>query len=154
MISKRFERFFNKDENKTIANKDRCLLTYEILSRTLYSYELSEPCAFSGIENDRNIGIERLIADGTFLAAYPLHESYNIVNGQKTDRLLLWEYWARPKTWFIYQPLHIIRQYFGEKLALYFSWLGFYTTWLVLPSIVGLIVFIYGLITVYWDKPT
>ncbi len=66
----------------------------------------------------------------------------------------MWDYWARPKNWFIYQPIHIVRQYFGEKLAFYFSWLGFYTTWLVLPSVVGFFVFIYGAITVIWDKPT
>ena len=67
---------------------------------------------------------------------------------------LLWEYWAKPRNFFIYQPLHIIRQYFGEKLAFYFSWLGFYTTWLVFPSIVGLLVFIYGCLTVSYDSPT
>lgn len=83
-----------------------------------------------------------------------LLKPYGKVGTCKTDRQLLWDYWARPKNWFIYQPIHIVRQYFGEKLAFYFSWLGFYTTWLVLPSIVGFLVFIYGAITVIWDKPT
>jgi hypothetical protein len=77
-----------------------------------------------------------------------------VEGGGKTDRQLLWTYWARPKNWFIYQPIHIVRRYYGEKLAFYFSWLGFYTTWLVLPSIVGFFVFIYGAITVIWDVPT
>ncbi|TMW63463.1 hypothetical protein Poli38472_002404 [Pythium oligandrum] len=40
------------------------------------------------------------------------------------------------------QPLHKIRYYFGEKVALYFAWLGFYTKMLVFPSIAGLITFI------------
>ena len=66
----------------------------------------------------------------------------------------MWEYWARPKNWAIYQPIYIIRQYFGEKLAFYFAWLGFYTTWLFLPSIVGLLVSLYGAITLFWDRPT
>ncbi|DAZ98242.1 TPA: hypothetical protein N0F65_011710 [Lagenidium giganteum] len=37
------------------------------------------------------------------------------------------------------QPLNKIRFYFGEKIALYFAWLGFYTKMLVLPSIAGII---------------
>ena len=65
----------------------------------------------------------------------------------KTDRKLLKDYWANLNSAFIFQPLHIIRRYFGEKLSFYFAWLGFYTSWLVLPSIVGLLVFIYGCLT-------
>lgn len=36
------------------------------------------------------------------------------------------------------------RAYFGEKIAIYFAWLGFYMQMLIPASIVGLIVFIYG----------
>lgn len=36
------------------------------------------------------------------------------------------------------------RQYFGEKIAIYFAWLGFYTGMLVPSAIVGLIAFLYG----------
>ena len=43
---------------------------------------------------------------------------------------------------------HTLRRYFGEKVGIYFTWLGFYTTWLLPASIVGLIVMIYGLTTV------
>lgn len=77
----RFDRFFDKDENKTISPKDRCLLAYEILSRTSYSRYLEKPTIFSGNENDRQIGIARLIAEEIFIAAYPLHEvQYYISN--------------------------------------------------------------------------
>ncbi len=38
------------------------------------------------------------------------------------------------------QPLELVAEYFGESIAFYFAWMGFYTRWLVLPSIV---VFIY-----------
>ena len=40
------------------------------------------------------------------------------------------------------------RRYFGEKVGIYFTWIGFYTTWLLPASIVGIIVLIYGLTTV------
>ena len=40
------------------------------------------------------------------------------------------------------------RRYFGEKIGIYFAWLGFYTMWLLPASIVGFIVFLYGLSTI------
>ena len=42
----------------------------------------------------------------------------------------------------------------GEKIAFYFGALSFYTTALIPASIVGLIVFIYGVASVGSDKPT
>ena len=42
----------------------------------------------------------------------------------------------------------LVRRYFGEEIGIYFTWIGFYTTWLLPASIMGLIVFIYGLSTV------
>ncbi len=46
------------------------------------------------------------------------------------------------------QPIDYIRIYFGERIAFYFSWVGYYTYMLVFPSVVGLAVFIYGLATI------
>ena len=43
------------------------------------------------------------------------------------------------------------RVYFGEKVAMYFAWLGYYTYFLVPASIVGLVVFIYGMVTIKND---
>lgn len=40
------------------------------------------------------------------------------------------------------QPLQKIRYYFGEKVALYFAWLGFYTKMLVFPMIAGIITYV------------
>eukprot|EP00743_Colponemidia_sp_Colp-15_P001983 GILK01002156.1.p1 GENE.GILK01002156.1~~GILK01002156.1.p1 ORF type:complete len:714 (-),score=75.35 GILK01002156.1:101-2242(-) len=46
------------------------------------------------------------------------------------------------RTLFKRQPVDEIRNYFGEKIGLYYSWLGFYRRWLVLPSIIGFAFFI------------
>ncbi|CAL1549152.1 unnamed protein product, partial [Lymnaea stagnalis] len=62
-------------------------------------------------------------------------------------RQVLYKYWARWGCWYKYQPLDHIREYFGEKIGIYFAWLGFYTAWLLPASIVGVLVFLYGVIT-------
>jgi len=49
-------------------------------------------------------------------------ESENNLN----PRQVLYEYWAKWGRWHNYQPVHHIREYFGEKIGLYFVWLGLY----------------------------
>ena len=46
-----------------------------------------------------------------------------------------------------------MRDYYGVKIALYFAWLGFYTNLLIPPSIVGALVFVYGLASRTQDIP-
>lgn len=36
------------------------------------------------------------------------------------------------------QPLNHIKDYYGEKISLYFAWLGHYTHWLAFPACVGI----------------
>lgn len=59
-------------------------------------------------------------------------------------------------TWlkhFRYQPLWKIRNYFGEKIALYFGWLGLLTMSLVIPMLLGLAIFLWGLSVAIRDNP-
>jgi len=39
---------------------------------------------------------------------------------------------------FLYQPIDSVRDYFGEKIAMYFAFLGFYTKALVYPTVAGI----------------
>ncbi|CAM9303634.1 unnamed protein product, partial [Ectocarpus fasciculatus] len=39
------------------------------------------------------------------------------------------------------QPLDSIAEYYGEDVAFYFAWMSFFSRWLVLPSILGFVVF-------------
>jgi len=46
------------------------------------------------------------------------------------------------------QPIGKIRLYFGEKIALYFAWLEFYTKMLVIPACAGLAIYILDIINI------
>lgn len=46
-----------------------------------------------------------------------------------------------------YQPIDEIKDYFGVKLALYFTWLGFYTHMLIPAALLGILCLIYGAFT-------
>lgn len=49
--------------------------------------------------------------------------------------------------------LSLNRKYFGEQIGFYFAWLGVYTQLLIPPSVLGVIVFLYGIFTVDDNVP-
>ncbi|EGD81552.1 hypothetical protein PTSG_02268 [Salpingoeca rosetta] len=53
-------------------------------------------------------------------------------------------FWSNWRNWRHHQPLRLVKNYFGEKVAFYFLWLEFYTTWLVAPALLGFVVFFLG----------
>ncbi|RXN30142.1 anoctamin-9-like protein [Labeo rohita] len=67
------------------------------------------------------------------------------LNVQKREQKELKQSWARWSACFKGQPITNVRNYLGEKVALYFLWLGWYTFLLIPASVIGLIVFLYGL---------
>ncbi|EDL17994.1 Trp53 inducible protein 5, isoform CRA_a [Mus musculus] len=77
---------------------------------------------------------EDLVKDGVFETMFLLHK------GEQNLKNI----WARWRNMFEPQPIDEIREYFGEKVALYFTWLGWYTYMLVPAAVVGLIVFLSG----------
>ncbi|MCJ8735889.1 hypothetical protein PDJAM_G00252750 [Pangasius djambal] len=78
-----------------------------------------------------------LIKENVFQAQFCLHE--------KEEQKELRNSWARWTACFNGQPITDVRHYFGEKVALYFLWLGWYTFLLIPAALLGVIVFLYGL---------
>lgn len=74
-----------------------------------------------------------------------------LVKTTGSGRNLLYTEWASLWKLLQLQPLDAVRDYFGVKIGLYFAWLGFYTNLLILPSIFGLFVFLYGVFSLQED---
>ncbi|XP_063349708.1 anoctamin-7 [Pelmatolapia mariae] len=145
----KLERFLGSDNKDTFfKTTQRHQVLYEILARTPY-----------GSVKNGEVGVDRLVNEQVFTAAYPLHEGdYQLptppVSPQSLSlRQILYAYWAQWSCWRRYQPLDHIREYFGEKIALYFAWLGFYTGWLLPASVVGTVIFLIGFWLVATDVP-
>ncbi|XP_048836099.1 anoctamin-7 isoform X2 [Brienomyrus brachyistius] len=145
----KLKRFLGSDNKETFFKAtQRHQILYEILARTPY-----------GLINRGEVGVDRLVSEKVFTAAYPLHEGPFEVAGEPMVpqslglRQILYQYWARWACWRRYQPLDHVREYFGEKIALYFAWLGFYTSWLLPAAVVGLLIFLFGIWLMSVDVP-
>ncbi|KAF9172040.1 hypothetical protein BGX21_006356 [Mortierella sp. AD011] len=66
-------------------------------------------------------------------------------------RTLLFDGWVKSRH---PQPLEEIRFYYGEKIALYFAWIGYYTKWLIPAAILGFLFFIGGVINYVTHEST
>ncbi|XP_076426375.1 anoctamin-3-like isoform X2 [Peromyscus maniculatus bairdii] len=137
----RIHHFIINNKDTFFSNATRSRIVYHMLERTKYENGISK------------VGIRKLINNGSYIAAFPPHEgAYKSslpikTHGPQNNRHLLYERWARWGMWYKHQPLDLIRLYFGEKIGLYFAWLGWYTGMLIPAAVVGLCVFFYGLVT-------
>lgn len=147
----RQDQFVISDKNTFFTNAQRSRMVHEILVRTVFDREDSDKAK-------HRFGITKMISAGIYASAFPLHDGRYasqhslLTRGKANDRHLLYEVWAKPGAWYKYQPLDEIRAYFGEKIGIYFAWLGYYTTVLFPAAIMGLVAFIYGISTFMNDE--
>uniref|UniRef100_A0A8C6YJX4 Anoctamin n=1 Tax=Nothoprocta perdicaria TaxID=30464 RepID=A0A8C6YJX4_NOTPE len=141
--------FLGSDRQDTFfSTTQRHQILYEILATTQY-----------GRSKDREVGVDWLLSENVFSAAFPLHDGPFKLPPEESapsslnQRQILFQYWANWRKWYKYQPLDHIRKYFGEKVAFYFAWLGFYTGWLLPAAVVGTLVFIAGIFLMFDDVP-
>ncbi|XP_054602478.1 anoctamin-1 isoform X1 [Nothobranchius furzeri] len=129
------------DKDNFFDSKTRSSIVFEILKRTKCKAD--------------SAGLSDLLSSCVYIAAYPLHDGgINEESAEPNDRKLLYEEWANYSVFYKYQPIGLVRKYFGEKIGLYFAWLGLYTQMLILASLVGVIVFLYGCATVNDNIPS
>lgn len=117
------ERFFSSSQRSQIVDF--------ILKRKNFANSKSNDAS--------SFGMNKLLQEGVYLASYPLHEGrlHESSSSIFSARSQLLQNWASISRMYSKQPLDEIRKYFGVKIALYFAWLGFYTSMLI-PASIGM----------------
>ncbi|XP_048644452.1 anoctamin-5 isoform X2 [Marmota marmota marmota] len=136
----RQELFLIEDEATFFPSSSRNRIVYYILSR----------CPFGVEDGKKRFGIDRLLTSNTYSSAYPLHDGQYWKPAEPpstvNERYTLYQNWARFSYFYKEQPLDLIKDYFGEKIGIYFVFLGFYTEMLLIAAVVGLACLIYGIL--------
>nr|XP_014352836.1 PREDICTED: anoctamin-6 [Latimeria chalumnae] len=137
----RVDDFYSQNKETFFNSAVRSRIVYYILCRAKYAVK----------DHVDKFGINKLLDSGIYKAAYPLHDCrFNQKSEEKgyvNERYLLYREWAHPRSFYKLQPLDLVRKYYGEKVGIYFAWLGFYTKMLTLAAVVGLGCFFFGLFT-------
>ncbi|XP_013888130.1 anoctamin-5 isoform X2 [Austrofundulus limnaeus] len=135
--------FLIRDKETFFPPSTRNRIVFYILARCPYYKE--------GQKEREKTGIKRLLSNGTYTAAFPLHDCRywkKAKNGKcESERFSLYSHWARFLCFYKQQPLNLIRKYYGEKIGIYFAWLGFYTEMLFFAAVMGVICFTYGVLS-------
>ncbi|XP_016334229.1 anoctamin-5-like, partial [Sinocyclocheilus anshuiensis] len=94
--------FLIEDKETFFPPSTRNRIVYYILSRCPYSKE----------DKDKK-GIKRLLNNGTYAAAFPLHDCRYWTRSRdancESERYSLYKYWARFSSFYKEQPLNLIR---------------------------------------------
>uniref|UniRef100_A0A8C4HYC6 Anoctamin n=1 Tax=Dicentrarchus labrax TaxID=13489 RepID=A0A8C4HYC6_DICLA len=135
--------FLITDKDTFFPPSTRNRIVFYILARCPYYKE--------GRKDKDKTGIKRLLSNGTYTAAFPLHDCRYWKRARnaecESERYNLYNHWARFLCFYKEQPLNLIRKYYGEKIGIYFAWLGFYTEMLFFAAVMGVICFTYGVLS-------
>ncbi|KAF9580146.1 Anoctamin-5 [Lunasporangiospora selenospora] len=96
----------------------------------------------------RKMGLRSALRYGAYSKLYALHDgpykAHHLPRREVNDRAQLRVNWS--KRFWRGQPLDQVNAYYGERIGIYFAWLGHYTKWLTIPAVVGIGVFVFGII--------
>jgi hypothetical protein len=107
--------------NTVFRGVDRLKLIFSILKAKKY-------------EGGCHLDVYRLLQDKCVVGFFPLHDHVELHELELK--------WLQFFQWPWNQPVNEIKDYFGEKIGLYFLWLGHYTIWLCVAGAVGLLAWI------------
>ncbi|XP_026322584.1 anoctamin-5-like [Hyposmocoma kahamanoa] len=107
-----------------LSNRDRSYVTAMVVSHQPFG------------SRDKLYGLSRLLKAKIIVDAYALHDGpYFITNSQDlctaNARQMLFYNWAGFTNMYMSQPLTLIYEYFGSRIALYFAFYQFYITFLM-----------------------
>uniref|UniRef100_A0A803XMW4 Anoctamin n=1 Tax=Meleagris gallopavo TaxID=9103 RepID=A0A803XMW4_MELGA len=116
----RIHHFTINNKDSFFSNSTRSRIVHHMLQRTKYE------------DGKSKMGINRLLNNGTYEAAFPPHEGSHKsrhpikTHGAQNHRHLLYERWARWGMWYKYQPLDLIRAWkrciiYSAKLLILFT---------------------------------
>ncbi|KPJ19205.1 Anoctamin-5 [Papilio machaon] len=115
-------------------------LQYSSLERSLVVYMTLLNLPFGDRQN--YIGLERLMKRNIVVEAYALHDGPYFITQDATSinaRQILFYNWVGITNIFTKQPLNVVHEYFGPKVALYFAYYGLYNLFLAIASLAALI---------------
>lgn len=107
-------------ESSIFSSADRLKIINEIIKDSTYGGAGLDP--------------QSLALQGCILSYTPMHDIIDLTQLQ-VSWVVVWQApWSQPTT--------AIKNYFGEKIGLYFEWLGLYTTYLTIAAAFGIAVWI------------
>ena len=94
---------------------------------------------------EREIDIDYYMKTGIIVRHFPLHDSNRseIHQSWRKYRVRLFFGFITGRYVKYMQPLNFIANYYGEKMGFYYAFLVFYSAWLLIPAIPGLVLFGY-----------
>ncbi|XP_072935937.1 anoctamin-3-like, partial [Epargyreus clarus] len=123
-------------------------LNYSNVERSTIVYHILLSLPFGN--NGNFVGLERLIERNIIVDAYALHDGpyffpRNQIPIKLNSRQVLFYNWVGKRNIFKRQPLHLIREYLGEKVAFYFACYEFFNIALIFAMALGVYITIEGL---------
>lgn len=126
-----------RDSNLEFSYGDRWM--YEPFTSAQALQLIADLIDDESVAGGAEVRFGQLIASGKVKQVFPLRDP------QISEQLM--QKWIRNRSPLALPPLDAVRDYFGEKVAMYFAFLSNYTSMLLVPAIVGLIVFLVSLST-------
>ncbi|CAG9565454.1 unnamed protein product [Danaus chrysippus] len=137
----------NKEKQCLKLMRSGLLSGYSNYERGIIVYKILLHLPFSNHEDD--YGVERLLNKYIVADIFALHDGQNYLTSEKrvidvNGKKILYDFWIGNLNIFRQQPIHLIHEYLGPRVAFYFSFYEFFNKALQLAALAGVCDIIYG----------